>query len=148
MSEWEDKLNTLLSDPGAMAQVIQMAQSLSKQMGAPEGAPPPDGVGMPPPGPAPAAPAAPAAPPSPSPPPQSAPPGDLSTLLGSVDPAMIQKLLPVLSQMNRPESGETAALLRALRPFLKPERRDKVERAAQLARLIHLAKTFLLSQEG
>ena len=39
-------------------------------------------------------------------------------------------------------------LLHALRPFLKPERRDKVERAAQLARLIHLAKTFLLSQEG
>lgn len=140
MSEWEDKLNTLLSDPGAMAQVMQMAQSLSQQMGAPEGAPPPDGVGMPPPGPAPAAP--------PSPPPQSAPPGDLSSLLGSVDPAMIQKLLPVLSQMNRPESGETAALLRALRPFLKPERRDKVERAAQLARLIHLAKTFLLPQEG
>lgn len=139
MSEWEDKLNTLLSDPGAMAQVMQMAQSLSQQMGVPEGAPSPDGTPMPPTG------SAPAAPPSP---PQSAPPGDLSALLGSVDPAMIQKLLPVLGQMNRPESGETAAFLRALRPFLKPERRDKVERAAQLARLIHLAKTFLLSQEG
>ena len=63
-------------------------------------------------------------------------------------PAMLQKLLPVLGQMNRPASSETAALLHALRPFLKPERRDKVERAAQLARLIHLAKTFLLSQEG
>ena len=61
---------------------------------------------------------------------------------------MLQKLLPVLGQMNRPASSETAALLHALRPFLKPERRDKVERAAQLARLIHLAKTFLLSQEG
>ena len=139
MSEWKDKLNTLLSDPGAMAQVMQMAQSLSQQMGAPEGAPSPDGTPMPPTG------SAPAAPPSP---PQSGPPGDLSALLGSVDPAMIQKLLPVLGQMNRPESGETAAFLRALRPFLKPERRDKVERAAQLARLIHLAKTFLLSQEG
>ena len=34
MSEWEDKLNTLLSDPNAMAQVMQMAQSLSQQMGA------------------------------------------------------------------------------------------------------------------
>ena len=66
----------------------------------------------------------------------------------SADPAMLQKLLPVLGQMNRPASSETAALLHALRPFLKPERRDKVERAAQLARLIHLAKTFLLSQEG
>lgn len=50
--------------------------------------------------------------------------------------------------MNRAESSETTAFLLALRPFLKPERRDKVERAAQLARLIHLAKLFLLSQEG
>ena len=61
---------------------------------------------------------------------------------------MIDKLLPVLSQLNRPESGETAAFLRALRPFLKPERQDKVERAAQLARFIHLGKTLLLSEGG
>ena len=69
-------------------------------------------------------------------------------LPSGVDPALIQKLLPLLSQMNRAESSETTAFLLALRPFLKPERRDKVERAAQLARLIHLAKLFLLSQEG
>ena len=72
--------------------------------------------------------------------------GDLSSLLGGIDPGMIAKLLPVLSQLNRPESGETAAFLRALRPFLKPERQDKVERAAQLARFIHLGKTLLLSE--
>ena len=132
MSEWEDKLNTLLSDPNAMAQVMQMAQSLSQQMGTPEGdAPPPQGSA--------------GAPPQT---PQGGPPADLSSLLGGIDPAMLQKLLPVLGQMNRPASSETAALLHALRPFLKPERRDKVERAAQLARLIHLAKLFLLSQEG
>lgn len=74
--------------------------------------------------------------------------GDLSSLLGGIDPGMIAKLLPVLSQLNRPESGETAAFLRALRPFLKPERQDKVERAAQLARFIHLGKTLLLSEGG
>ncbi len=136
MSEWEDKLNTLLSDPDAMAQVMNMAQSLSQQMGQPGGdappPPPPGGAGTP----------------SSDSFPQSGPPADLSALLGGIDPAMLQKLLPVLGQMNRPASSETAALLYALRPFLKPERRDKVERAAQLARLIHLAKTFLLSQEG
>ena len=71
-----------------------------------------------------------------------------SPLPSGVDPALIQRLLPLLSQMNRAESSETTAFLLALRPFLKPERRDKVERAAQLARLIHLAKLFLLSQEG
>ena len=112
MSEWEEKLNTLLSDADAMAQVMNMAQNLSP------------------------------------PPPQGDPMGDLSSLLGGIDPGMIAKLLPVLSQLNRPESGETAAFLRALRPFLKPERQDKVERAAQLARFIHLGKTLLLSEGG
>lgn len=31
---------------------------------------------------------------------------------------------------------------------MKPERQDKVERAAQLARFIHLGKTLLLSEGG
>ena len=123
MSEWEEKLNTLLSDPDAMAQVMNMAQNLSQQMGQSGGSAPP-------------------------PPPAGDPMGDLSSLLGGIDPGMIAKLLPVLSQLNRPESGETAAFLRALRPFLKPERQDKVERAAQLARFIHLGKTLLLSEGG
>ena len=127
MSEWEEKLNTLLSDPDAMAQVMNMAQNLSQQMGQSGGS----------------APSAPT-----PPPPQGDPMGDLSSLLGGIDPGMIAKLLPVLSQLNRPESGETAAFLRALRPFLKPERQDKVERAAQLARFIHLGKTLLLSEGG
>ena len=136
MSEWEEKLNTLLSDPDAMAQVMNMAQNLSQQMGQSGGsAPPPPPAGG-------------AAGPAPSAPPPPPPQGDPSSLLGGIDPGMIAKLLPVLSQLNRPESGETAAFLRALRPFLKPERQDKVERAAQLARFIHLGKTLLLSEGG
>ena len=118
MSEWEEKLNTLLSDPDAMAQVMNIAQNLSQQMGQSGGSappPPPAGGAA---GPAPSAP--------PPPPPQGDPMGDLSSLLGGIDPGMIAKLLPVLSQ----------------------ERQDKVERAAQLARFIHLGKTLLLSEGG
>lgn len=144
MAEWEEKLNTLLSDPDAMAQVMQMAQSLSQQLGTQSGAQPEENG---------AAASAGSASSAPPPPPDgagtsSAALPDLSALLGSIDPATIRKLMPVLAQMNRPESGETAALLHALRPFLKQERQEKVDRAAQLARLIHLAKTFLLSGEG
>ena len=155
MSEWEEKLNTLLSDPDAMAQVMNMAQNLSQQMGQSGGSappPPPAGGAA---GPTPSAP--------PPPPPQGDPMGDLSSLLGGIDPGMIAKLLPVLSQLNRPESGETAAFLRALRPFLKPERQDKVDAFirpalepqafpwreaadAASARFIHLGKTLLLSE--
>lgn len=130
MSDWEDKLNTLLSDPDAMAQVMSMAQNLSQQLSASDAdaprteTPPEDAQHT------------------------SAAPPDLSALLGGLDPALLQKLPPLLAQLNRPESGETAALLHALRPFLKPERQQKVERAAQLARLLHLGKVFLLGQEG
>ena len=46
MSEWEEKLNTLLSDPDAMAQVMNIAQNLSQQMGQSGGsAPPPPPTG-------------------------------------------------------------------------------------------------------
>ena len=130
MNEWEEKLNTLLSDPDAMSQVVNMAQALSAQMGgnAPQGkgnaAPPPQNA---------------------SPPPDD---GNPFSQLGSIDPELLQRLIPVIKQMNRPESSETSAFLYALRPFLKPSRRDKVDRAVQLARMIHLAKTFFNSQEG
>ncbi|MDY6020411.1 MAG: hypothetical protein SPI70_03205 [Oscillospiraceae bacterium] len=132
MNEWEEKLNTLLSDPDAMSQVVNMAQALSAQMGgsAPQG----EGNAAPPPPPQ-----------NTSPPPDA---GNPFSQLGAIDPELLQRLIPVIKQMNRPESSETSAFLYALRPFLKPSRRDKVDRAVQLARMIHLAKTFFNSQEG
>ena len=136
MSELEDKLNSRLSDPNAMAQVMQLAQSLSQ----PSGGAANDGSAPPP------------------PPPQGGAAGGvpnagdlnamLSQLTGGLDPELLARLLPVVSQMNRPESSETSALLCALQPFLRDKRRDKVARAAQLAKLIHLAKVFLTTREG
>ena len=41
MSELEDKLNSLLSDPAGMAQVVQLAQQLSGSMGSQPPQPPP-----------------------------------------------------------------------------------------------------------
>lgn len=52
MSELEDKLNSLLSDPAGMAQVVQLAQQLSSTMGQSAPQPPPNAA----PGPSPAAP--------------------------------------------------------------------------------------------
>lgn len=118
MSELEDKLNSLLSNQDAMAQVMQLAQSLSQS-----------GAG--------AADSGSAA--SPPPPQSGAAAGNvmpgagdlnamLSQLTGGLDPALLSRLLPVLSQMNRNESSETSALLYALQPFLRDKRRDKVAR--------------------
>lgn len=126
MGDFEEKLNAILSSPEAMAQVASLAQSLGQQSGE---APPQR----------PSAPeSAPQAPPNP---PASA--DGLSGLLGSLDPSMMQKLLPLLGELNSQHTSEREQLLYALRPFLKESRRDKIDKALQVARLIHLGKRFL-----
>ena len=126
MAEFDEKLNQILSDPGAMAQIMQLAQSLGGDVSAP-----------------------------PSPPPASSkqPSGDngaslLSSLAGGIDPAMLTKLLPLIQELGGARDSNARQLLYALRPYLKEERQEKVERALQLARLFHLGKTLLAQWEG
>ena len=125
MSELEDRLTSLLSDPDAMAQITALAQSLSGGNGGnaqEDGKEPVRTTG-----------------------------NDFSDLLsqftGNFDPALLSRLLPVLLQANRSESVQTQAFLAALKPFLREERRAKVDRAAQLAKMIRLAKVFLATKE-
>ena len=140
MSEFDDKLNALLSDPGSMAKIMELAQSLS-------GGPPPKNSGQ-------APPASPGAPPLGGAPPGNGgfPSGDggnpLSSLLGGLDPSMLAKLLPLAQELGGAQTGQAAALLFALRPYLKPERQANVPRALQLARLLRLGKRFLRDREG
>lgn len=119
MSELEEKLNALLSDPNSMAQVMQMAQQLSGAMGEQKAAAPP--------------------PPPPVP--------DLGAALGGLDPKLLGKLLPLAGELGT-ENSAALQLLQALRPFLKEEKQGKIERAARLARLIHVGKKLLADWEG
>ena len=138
MAEFDDKLNSLLSNPEAMAQIMQMAQSLSG-------------------GQAQQVPQAPPQQPSPPPPPppvqQAASPGGnplaaLSGLTGGMDTAMLTKLLPLIQELGSQNDSNARQLLYALRPYLTPDRQEKIERALQLARLFHLGKKFLSGWEG
>lgn len=131
MSEFDEKLNSLLSNPDAMAQIMQMAQSLSSGGQAQQ---PPPPVSPPPP---------PQAPPSPGGDPFSS----LAGLTGGIDPAMLAKLLPLVQELGSQNDSNARQLLQALRPYLRPERQDKIERALQLARLFHLGKKFLSGWE-
>ena len=136
VAEFDEKLNNILSTPDAMAQIMQLAQSLSGGQTA-EAPPPPQQPAPPPP------------PPRQSPP--SAPPGGadlLSSLTGGLDPKMISKLVPLLQELGGQQDSNARALLYALRPYLKPDRQEKVERALQLARLFHLGKKFLAEWGG
>ena len=124
MSEFEDKLNAILSNPEAMAQVMGLAQSLSGS-GAfgstQEEKKPPAGTQA------------------------SSAVGGIGDLFSQIDPKMLERLLPLLGELGSGNNDERMQLLYALRPFLKPERQDKVERAARAAKLIHLGKKLLSS---
>ena len=134
MSEFDEKLNALLSDPGSMAKIMELAQSL----GGPAG-------GSPSPGPSPGSGGFPSG--APSPPPGGGMP-DLGALFGGLDPAMLARLLPLAQELGGAQNSQAAALLFALQPYLKPERQANVPRALQLARLLRLGKRFLRDREG
>ena len=53
------------------------------------------------------------------------------------------RLLPLVQELGSGQDTNARRLVYALRPYLKPERQDKVERALQLARLFHIGKKFL-----
>lgn len=138
MADLEQQLNAILSDPSAMEQIFSLAQSIT-------GAPPaqPEGDTAPPP---------PAAQ-------QNAPPFDLSALSGLIqgmgggnggglgmlkdlDPQLIQKALSLYTTYNSGDE-QRQALLAALRPFLKEERRGQLDRAIELTRFSRLARIAL-----
>ncbi len=134
MSEFEDKLNAILSNPDAMAQVMNLAQSLGGSGilggGSQQGNPPPREAAQEKESSAYREPAGGGA-------------SGFGDLFAQIDPALISRLLPLLGELNRSENDERLQLLYALRPFLKPERQEKVERAVKAARLIHIGKKFL-----
>lgn len=129
MSDFEEKLNSVLSNPDAMSQIMNLAQSLNLGGGGGESPQGGQGGGNEP----------------PPPPPPSGGGDGLGGLLGQIDPKWINRLLPLVGELTGGGSDERMQLLYALRPFLKPERQDKVERAAKTARLIHVGKKLLQS---
>ena len=145
MAEFDEKLNSILSNPDAIAQIMQLAQSLSgDSQGTASPQPPP--ASAPPQQPASAPPVQPFSRP-PAPPPQGG--ADLlSSLIGGMDPTLLMKLMPLVQELGSQNDSNARQLLYALRPYLKPERQEKVERALQLARLFHLGKKFLSEWGG
>ena len=126
MGELDEKLNALLSNPDSMAQVMQMAQQLSSSFNQQSETPP-----------------------APPPQKQSEPsrPSDGGNFLGGLDPGIAAKFLPLLQEYSKPNT-QAMQLLNALRPYLKEEKQEKIQRAAKLARIIHLGKKFLMEWEG
>ena len=121
MGDFEEKLNAILSDPGAMAQVASLAQSLhlgesTDQAAAEESTRERH---------------------------DRAPSSPFQDLLSGVDPGTVSRLLPLLGELRGGGDDQRSQLLHALRPFLKPERQDKIDRALSTARLLQVGKKAL-----
>lgn len=136
MAEFDEKLNRLLSNPDAMAQIMQMAQALGggqdsaqqeKKPPANEAADVFSGKAFS----------------DTTPLSQSDPVTSLFS-----DPALLMKLLPLVQELSGHRDSNARALLYALRPYLKTARQEKIERALQFARLFCVGKRFLSEREG
>ena len=140
MGQWEEKLGAILNNPQAMSQIMSLAQSLGGQGEAQDT---PDTET-----------------PSASPeagaegaqgqvwtPVDSEPAADTPLPGLELDPRLMEAGMRALSVWNDPDDPR-AALLRALRPFLKEERRGKLDRAIHITRLSKAVRAALDGLQG
>lgn len=119
MSEFEDKLQSILANPDAMNQIMSIAQSITGNSSAPDSATPDVTLE-----------------------PQENTPVDLFSSLGDLDPRLLQLGMNLLSEY-RSTDDKKIALLNALQPFIKEERYAKVDQAVHIARLSRVIRVAL-----
>ena len=123
LSEFEDKLQSILGNPDAMDQIMSIARSLTGGTSAPEPLSPCEAS---------------------SPGPQQSPVHSEYPFpfLNDMDPRILQIGMRLLSEYNR-NDDHTVALLNALQPFVREERYAKVDKAVQIAKLSRLIRVAL-----
>lgn len=124
MAQWEDKLSAILNDPRAMEQILSIAQSLDGGKSAPE---PTEQVR------------------TPEPRDEGSGEADLGGL--NVDPRVMAAGMQALSVWQGPDDSRTA-LLQSLRPFMKPERHGKLDKAVRITKLSKVVRAALDSLKG
>ncbi|MCD8051364.1 MAG: hypothetical protein LUE89_06760 [Clostridiales bacterium] len=127
MDDFEEKLNSILSSPEAMGQIMSLASSIAGK---------PEGEG--------AAPTEAAAQPDSSPAAEGENP---LNLLQNLDPAMVQRIMGLYREYNR-GGDEKTALLQAMRPFLRAERQERLDKAVRIARFSRVIRAALEQFRG
>ena len=124
MSDFENKLNRILSSPEDMKKIMNLANSLSSNENSGPGQPHGDHENN-----------------SGEQFSQGAGPGDEGTNnpLGDIDPRILKILSKVMSS-GAASSSRTEALIGAITPYLKSERQDKLRRAVQIAKFAKIAR--------
>ena len=155
MADLQEQLQAILGDPQAMGQITAIARALTGGSPIPpaEPAPPVQDVDFVPVEDGPNDFSAPQEEPSAGEAEAQIP--DLSALTGllgggmDMDPRLIQLMLRFYTEYSA-QDNEKAALLAALKPFLREERLEKMEKAERVARLSRLVRLAiqLLKEEG
>ncbi len=124
MAQWEEKLGAILNDPQAMSKIMAIAQSLDGGNEGSQEAPAPEPQPASTPDPAPEAPA------------------DLD-----LDPRLMAAGMQALAAWRGPDDSRTA-LLQSLRPFVKPERHGKLDKAVRVTKLSRVIRAALDTFKG
>lgn len=122
MSELEDKLGNILNSPEKMSQIMQFAKNFS----AADAKAPSSADGFRDDGGAPST---------------GGQPLD-------IDPQMLQTMARLFGEFSSESNSRSTALLSAIKPYLKEERREKVDKAVQIAKMARLARTAFGSMGG
>jgi hypothetical protein len=125
MSEFEDRLNSILSSPEEMEKILNIARSFSgsveneggtQQQAAPAGDP-------------------------------SGSLGSISSALSGMDPKMLGMLGRLMSEYSSGGNDKTT-LLEAMKPYVRESRYSQIERAAQIAKLARIARVAFSEFSG
>lgn len=118
MSELDDKLNSILSNPQMMQQIMSLAQSMNGSDSAPS--------------------------PPPSAPPPPPPPKAPALFDAPIDPSLLSKIAGLMQRGSIDQ--DQMQLLKALRPYLSGQKLQKLERAMHAARMAGIASDVIGSQ--
>lgn len=72
--------------------------------------------------------------------------GDILSALGSLDPKIVSTAMSVLGALGRDD--ERISLIRALKPHLRPERAERVDKAVQILRVSGAIRAALNALNG
>lgn len=119
MDDFEEKLNSILASPEAMGQIMALADSISGKASSSAG----ETVEVQ----------------------EETAPANLSSplsFLSDLDPKLLQKASSLLGEYTR-GGDEKTALLNAMRPFLSEERKPRLDKAMQIARIARVIRAAL-----
>ena len=115
MSELDDKLNSILSNPAMMQQIMSLAQALGSQSESQQ--------------------------PQSPPPPQSPPQNQMPSNDRMLNPNLLSRMAALMQRGSIDKNQES--LLRALRPYLSKQKLEKLERAMHAAKMAGIASEMV-----